>query len=149
MRETSRAAGDSASPPHPADIVRALVDAINRQDWTAVETLVDPAFVRHSDAAGEPGVRSCADLVRFLQQELIAFPDAHEAIEAMICEGELVAVRHRFTGTQSGPLGPWPPSHRQANARYLAMYRIVDGRVRESWAEWDSLSMLRQLGHIV
>jgi limonene-1,2-epoxide hydrolase len=42
-------------------VVRAFVDAINAQDWKALERVVAPDFVRHSCAA--PGVRSREDLV--------------------------------------------------------------------------------------
>lgn len=32
-------------------------------------------------------------------------------------------------------------------AEYIAIYRIADGVIVESWAEWDNLSGLIQLGH--
>jgi predicted ester cyclase len=33
-------------------------------------------------------------------------------------------------------------------SKYIAIYRIADGRIAEAWAEWDNLSGLAQLGHI-
>lgn len=36
----------------PRDVVVAFVAAVNEQDWSVVEALVAPGFVRHSDAAG-------------------------------------------------------------------------------------------------
>ena len=129
-------------------VVRALVDAVNQHDLDRVAGLVAEGFVRHSAAAGQPGVRSRDDLLCFLRAEREAFPDAAETIEDILAEGDRVAVRHRFTGTQLGPLGGRPPLGRRMTAGYLAIYRLADGQVVEAWAEWDNLDGLVQLGHL-
>lgn len=130
------------------ELVRRFVAAVNACDWPRLRELVAPSFVRHSAAAGEPGVRTRDDLVRFLEQEFVTFPDARESIEDIFASGDRVAVRHRFEGTQHGALGTYPPSGRRLRAEYLAIYRIEDGRIAEAWAEWDTLASLRQLGHV-
>jgi predicted ester cyclase/catechol 2,3-dioxygenase-like lactoylglutathione lyase family enzyme len=141
-------AGPSAARERLAAVVRSFVDAINRQDWDALSEVVAPTFVRHSAAAGEPGVRSRGDLVRFLQQEFAAFPDGRETIDDLVVEGDRVAARHTFTGTQLGPLGPYPPTRRSMRAQYLAIYRIEGPWIAEAWAEWDTRAGLAQLGHL-
>lgn len=127
--------------------VHAFVAAINAQDWRRLGELVAPDFVRHSYAAGTPEVRRSADLQRFLQSELATFPDACETILDLIAEGDRVAARQRFEGTQHGAMGPYPASGRQLVAEYIAIYRVRAGRVVEAWAEWDTLSGLAQLRH--
>ena len=129
-------------------VVRALVDAVNAHDLDRVAELVAEGFVRHSAAAGRPGVRSRDDLLSFLRAEREAFPDGAETIEDIVAEGDRVAVRHRFTGTQLGPLGRRPPLGRRMTADYLAIYRVAGGQVVEAWAEWDNLDGLVQLGHL-
>lgn len=126
-------------------LVRAFVDAVNDHDWPRVEAIVAPGFRRHSDAGGT--LHSRAQLVAFLEDEYRTFPDASEHLEAVIAEGDLVAARHLFTGTQHGPLGGHPPTGRRMRARYLAMYRVAGDRIVEAWAEWDNLAGLAQLGH--
>lgn len=126
---------------------RAFVAAINSKDWPALRQLVAPAFTRHSVAAGSPALRSVDDLVSFLEREYATFPDASETIDDIIAEGSRVAARHRFRGTQTGPMGPYPPSGRVLDATYLAIYRLENGVIAEGWAEWDTLAGLRQLGH--
>lgn len=128
-------------------VVRAFVAAINAQDWDRLEALVTPDFKRHSYAAGPPPVRSRDALKAFLQQEFETFPDAHEQIEDLVAEGDRVAARHRFEGTQQGPMGPYPPSGKRMVSEYLAIYRLEGGRIAEAWAEWDTLTGLQQLGH--
>lgn len=137
--------------PTPTDankaLVRAFVAAVNAQDWARLTELVDPTFVRHSFAAGPPGVQSAQDLIAFLKQEYLTFPDAKEELLDLVAEGEKVAARHLFSGTQSGAMGPYPATGKRMTATYLAIYRVRAGRLFEAWAEWDNLAGLRQLGH--
>lgn len=129
-------------------VVRAFVNAINEQNWAALQALVASDFVRHSAAAGQPGVRSLEQFMDYLRHEYEVFPDAHETLMDLFAEGDRVAARHQFCGTQEGAMGEYPASGRQLRADYLAIYRIEHGRVAEAWAEWDNLSGLRQLGHL-
>jgi steroid delta-isomerase-like uncharacterized protein len=128
-------------------LVRSFVDAINAQDWPRVIGSVASDFTRHSTAAGEPAVRSSKDLVAFLQAEFATFPDATETLLDLVAEGDKVAARHRFRGTQLGPMGSFPPSGKVLDANYIAIYRIENSRIAEAWAEWDNLAGLKQLGH--
>jgi len=131
----------------PREIVEAFVRAVNAQDWVALENLVTPGFVRNSAEAGPPALSGRDALMDFLRHEFRAFPDAVETIEDVLCDGDKVAVRHRFSGTQTGPLGDLPASGQRATAEYIAIYRIEDGAIAEAWVAWDNLSVLRQLGH--
>ncbi len=128
-------------------LVHDFVDAINRQEWAALDRIVSPTFVRHSVAAGSQRVESRDDLKRFLQAEYITFPDAYESLIDLFAEGDRVAARHRFTGTQRGAMGPYPPSNRSMQSDYIAIYRVENGQIAEAWVEWDNLSGLAQLGH--
>ena len=127
-------------------IVLAFVDAVNAQDWDALDGLVAPGFVRHSAAAGDSGVGSLDDLKWFLRNEYLTFPDARETIEDLVAEGDRVAARHLLTGTQTGPFGDHPASGRPVRVPYLAVYRLEAGRLVEAWAEWDNLAALAQMG---
>ena len=128
-------------------VVRAFVEAVNAQDWPRVIDLLAPDFTRHSAAAGESEVLSAKDLVAFLLVEFATFPDAKETLLDLVAEGDKVAARHHFCGTQLGPMGPFPPSGKVLSSNYLAIYRIEDDRIAEAWAEWDNLAALKQLGH--
>ncbi len=132
----------------PKQTVQAFIDAINSQDWSKLDSLVATNFVRHSFAAGDPPVRSRSDLVMFLRREFEIFPDAQEIILDIFAEGEKVAVRHHFSGTQRGAMDLYPATGKIMNAEYIAIYRVRNGQLIEAWAEWDNLAGLRQLGHL-
>lgn len=82
-----------------------------------------------------------------LRDEFAIFPDGLETIDDILAEGDKVAVRHGFRGTQHGRMGPYPPSGKLMTADYMAIYRVAGGLIVEAWAEWDNLSGLVQLGH--
>jgi len=129
-------------------VVRAFVEAVNRKDWEHVAKLLAPDFTRHSYAAGSPQVCSRDELLNFFRAEFETFPDAREEVADILAEGDRVAVRHSFRGTQAGPMGPYPPSGRVLSSDYLAFYRLENEVIVEAWAEWDNQAGLEQLGHI-
>jgi len=53
-----------------------------------------------------------------------------------------------YSGTQQGPMGPFPPTGKRVEGPFLSFLRIEDGKIAEMWVEWDNLSMLTQLGHL-
>lgn len=120
---------------HPMDleankqVVRIFAQAINARDWQRLDAVVHPDFVRHSHSA--PPVRGREALKDYLRREFVIFPDGCETIEDLVAEGDKVAVRHGFCGTQRGAMGPYPPSGKVMTADYLAIYRIADGRILE------------------
>ena len=133
---------------HNKAVVRAFVEAVNRQNWQRLDELLAPDFVRHSSTFGQPQIRSREQLRDFLAGEAGTFPDAHETIHFLVAEGDMVAVHSGFRGTQRGPMGPFPASGKTLAADFISIYRVVDGRIAEAWVEWDCLSGLIQLGHL-
>ena len=79
-----------------------------------------------------------------------AMPDFSCQIEHVIAEGDLVVLYARFTGTQTATFAfagrTLPPSNRTMDVPETFMARIADGKIIESWATWDRLTLLEQLG---
>ncbi len=128
-------------------IIRAFVDAINAQNLDMLDNLVSIDFVRHSFSAGEPEVKCRGDLIQFLRTQFKIFPKAKENLLDLVAEGNKVAARHRFRGTQIGAMGPYPASGRDIDIEFIAIYRLEDGVIVEAWVEWDNYTSLKQLGH--
>ena len=128
-------------------VVRAFIEAINAKDWSKLDEFVAAGVVRHSQPSGQPQVRCRDDLKEFLRREAETFPDAHERIQFLVAEGDKVAARLAFRGTQLGPMGPFPASGNTLSADFTCIFRLAGGRIAEVWAEWDTLNALMQLGH--
>ena len=130
------------------ELVRHFVEAVNTRDREALARVVTPDVVRHSPAT--PGIRveSVDDLWAFLEQDVAAIPDSVVTLEALVAEGDLVAVWATYAGTQAGPMGPFPPTDRRASTEFSGILRIRDGRIAEIRVVWDNVHMLTQLGHM-
>ena len=127
-------------------LIRAFVEAINAEDWSRLRSLVDERFARI--ALRLENRRSIGRGFSCLSPRGVRhLPRRPETLLDLVAEGDKVAARHQFRGTQFGPMGPYAASGRVLVANYLAIYRIENERIVEAWAEWDNLAGLRQLGH--
>jgi predicted ester cyclase len=88
-----------------------------------------------------------AERIRELRRE---FSDLQITIPDMVAEGDTVAIRMTFSGTQAAPLDAWgsPNTGRSMDRGVWAFHRIACGRIAEGWVLPDNLTMLRQLGII-
>jgi steroid delta-isomerase-like uncharacterized protein len=77
-----------------------------------------------------------------------AFPDLNFTIEQQLGDGDLVATRWSARGTQDGELMGIPASGKQATVTGITIDRFEDGRIAESWTNWDTLGLLQQIGAI-
>jgi predicted ester cyclase len=78
---------------------------------------------------------------------LAQFPDLQMRIEAMVAEGDTVAVRVSSEGTNLGPLnGVVPPTGKRFVARQSHWFRVEGGRLAEHWATREDLVTMLQLG---
>ena len=71
-------------------------------------------------------------------------------VEALVAEGDTVAVRMTWSGTQRDPLGAFdaPVTGRQMEQENWAFARVACGKIAEVWVLPDNLTMLRELGII-
>ena len=69
------------------------------------------------------------------------------SIDLIFGNSEYVALRAIYSGTQTGKVGPFPPSGRRVELPYLGILKITDDKISEMWVEWDNVFMLTQLGH--
>jgi len=145
--ENIRLAGGISMSETNKTVIRSFVSAVNAHNWDNLRILLVPHFIRHSNAGGTPEVRSAEELITYLKNEYVTFPDAEETLLDLVAEGDSVAARSRFRGTQMGSIGSYPPSGKVLSATCLAIYRLERGRIAEAWAEWDNLYGLQQLGH--
>jgi steroid delta-isomerase-like uncharacterized protein len=128
------------------EIVRSFADAGNRNDLEAFDALLAPDFIRHCEATPEVTVTSCEDFKEFYRETARTFPDQQMTLESLVAEGDRVAFWGTFSGTQEGPMGPFPPTGKRLESEIGGMFRIEASRIAELWVTWDNLSGLMQLG---
>jgi predicted ester cyclase len=68
--------------------------------------------------------------------------------EAMVAEGDKVAVRFTVRGTHRGEFMGIAPTGKEVVVQGMDINRMANGKIVERWGIADSLSMLQQLGVI-
>ncbi|MEU5774739.1 ester cyclase [Streptomyces venezuelae] len=130
------------------DTFSRLHAAMNSRDKEAVDHAVDEFFapdVRIGTPAptGTAGKQAMKDVWGRL---LRAFPDLHVAVQDVIAEGDKVVCRNTVTGTHQGPYLGVAATGKSVSYEEIVIARFVDGRVAETWAVVDVLSVMRQIG---
>lgn len=128
------------------DVVRRFIDEVwNDGNLEAIDEVIAESHVDHDPAnAGAPGGRE--GVRAFVETYRTAFPDSHIELGEMIAEGDLVAAPWRATGTHSGELMGIPASGKPIEVTGIGIDRVVDGKIVESWANWDALGLMGQIG---
>ncbi len=120
-----------------------------RRSWEVVDNLDILDEVYASDLVWhEPDqdVRGLEEAKRFVGMYKTAFPDLHATVEDAIAEGDKVAYRWTFRGTQQGELMGIPPTGNEALVSGTITSRLSGGRIEEEWNNFDQLGLLQQLG---
>lgn len=125
------------------DLVRGLIDAINRKDYAALPDLIDPEYVYR--APGEE-LRGVAGLEGLLTSYHQGFPDLELVIEDMFGDEERVATAFTFTGTHLGELMGVPATGKRVSVHGTIHSRVDGGRIVEEWELLDLATMYQQLG---
>lgn len=128
-------------------VARAMTEAINSRDLAALDAFVSANVVRHSAATPGLVVTNLSEFRAFLETDIAAIPDSVQKIDIIFGSGDFVAIRAKYIGTQTGPMGAFPPSGNKLELTYIGILRFEEGKVAEIWVEWDNLDALTQLGH--
>jgi predicted ester cyclase len=123
----------------------------NQQNLDVAEELMAAEYLEHAVAPfgqAEPGRVNGPTAMRQTAGWLLGqFPDLRMTIEAMVAEGDTVAVRVLSEGTNLGPLnGVVPPTGKRFSARQSHWFRVEGGKLAEHWATREDLVAMLQLG---
>ena len=129
-------------------VVRRFIEEVwNSGNLDVIDELIAENHVDHDPAqAGGPGGRQ--GVRAFVEMYRSAYPDTRIELGELIAEGDFVAGPWTATGTHQGELMGIAPTGRSIKITGMGMDRVRDGRIVESWGNYDSLGMLAQLGAI-
>ena len=123
---------------------RLTEEAFNQGNYGVIDELVAPTFVNHDPATGDTkGPQGTRELIEGYRS---AFPDIEIRIEEQVAEGDLVVTRWTGTGTHKGELMGVAPTGKGTTVTGVTIDKIKDGQIVESWNNWDTLGLMRQLG---
>lgn len=128
------------------DLVRRFYAGLDRHDFGVYEELCTPDFRSHFPGTSASQTRE--ERERISRDFYEAFPDLLHTIEDLVAEGGRVAARISVTGTNTGSFQGRKPIGRRVRFSAMRFYTVVDGRLAEEWAEFDSLGLFNQLGGV-
>lgn len=127
------------------ELVRRSFSLISDKDMEGFQQLLDDDYVLH-DQDDEHDVRGRREAVEYLRQYLDAFPDLRFEIDEIIADGDKVATRWSGRGTHEGTLLGIEPTKRTVTVHGMQIDTVRDGRIVETWQNWDAIGMFQQLG---
>jgi steroid delta-isomerase-like uncharacterized protein len=131
-----------------ANARRIVDEAWNQRRLDVLDEVLSPDFVNH-DPADPEDVRGIDAIKERVRGYHTAMPDLVVTIEEAFASGDLVATRWNARGTNEGELAGMPATHKQMNITGMSIDRFdADGKLRETWDQWDNLGFMTQLGLI-
>jgi Predicted ester cyclase len=128
---------------------RIFEDVWNRKNLNAIDDLMSAGYVHHD--AGAIAANGPEGYKQFVKSYMSAFPDAHFTIHDEFTlgrneDGQDEITRWTVAGTHQGELAGIPPTGRRFSVTGISIARIVNGKITESWNNWDTLGLMQQLG---
>ena len=124
-------------------ILQLFGEAMNGRNLALIDNLIAPGFINHGIPDAKPGPEGFKATI---QQFFDAFPDMGIDVEQIIAEGDLVATRGYWTGTNKGSFMGMPPTNRKVRVDYADFWKIENDQCIENWVQMDIASVMQQLG---
>jgi steroid delta-isomerase-like uncharacterized protein len=128
-----------------AIVRRSIEELWTKGNLPAADELFTESYIHHDPSTPDFGGGPEGEKKRVMFYRT-AFPDLQFIIEQMIGENETVTCRWSSTGTHRGPLNVIAPSGKKVSVSGMTFCRLAGGKIVEAWVNWDTLSLLQQLG---
>ena len=129
------------------DTVRRIFELVSANDIEATRELYDENCVLH-DQNEATVIRGVDQQLAFLSQYTTAFPGMKIEVVEQISEGDIVATRWIARGKHEGELAGIEPTGRDVTVSGIEFDRVRNGRIVETWQNWDALGMFQQIGQM-
>jgi predicted ester cyclase len=132
------------------DEAKEIIRRWNNEGWSGgkyelAHEIISPNMVVHG-AGGQTVGMGPEGLIDLIKTWRTAFPDGRMEIDELIVEGDTVAIRNTWYGTQQAEFYGVPPSGKPVAVTSVGIDRVQDGKVTEGWGELDMVGMMQQMG---
>lgn len=126
------------------EVVRGMHEAFNMRALDRAVEYVAPALVRHDLTGAYPGV-DAANLGDFAAELIKGAPDLQVIEHDVVAGGDRVAARVTMEGTHEGLLFGQEATGRRFTVNEMAIYRLEDGKIAETWQLVDIAGFMKQI----
>jgi steroid delta-isomerase-like uncharacterized protein len=125
-------------------LIRSFYEEVfNKHQSAAADRFVATDFIEHNPRLPHDGL---AGIKQFVTKVFAAFSDYHGEIQNIVAEGDKVAVRIQWTGTNDGPFDGRPATGNKLVFSTSNFYRIENGKIAERWDVVETLAYAVALG---
>ena len=129
-------------------IARRLYEEVwNKRRLGFVDELISPSHALNDPLASDSQVGPKLYKQRVVELTT-SFPDLRFTIEDMIAEKGKVVVCWTISGTHKGEFTDIPATGKKVSLEGITIHHITSGKILDSYARWDALGLLRQLGDV-
>ena len=128
-------------------VSRWMDELFNKGNVSINDEILAPNYINHDPNLPEDN-RSRDGFKQFVSMVRAAFSDFQLNCLDQVAEGDRVATRFSMGGTHKGEFMGIAPTNQQSQITGISIERIEDGKVVETWVNWDAMGMMQQLGVI-
>jgi steroid delta-isomerase-like uncharacterized protein len=127
-------------------LVRRGLELMEKRDWKNFTKLHTLDYISHSTFSPKP--QTLEETIQSFCDVIATFPDCSATIEDIIAEGDKVVIRELWRGTNKGDIEELgiTATRKEVTLPIISIFRIVDGRIAETWELFDMMSFMNQLG---
>jgi steroid delta-isomerase-like uncharacterized protein len=129
---------------------RALVRRIYEEVWNKRRLELLDELLSSSHALLAPNVSGSEVGPQAYRRQVLAFlkgfPDLQMTIEDIFGEDEKIVVEWTFSGTHDGKFLGIPATHKKVSVDGVTIHLVANGKVIDTFANWNALSLTKQLG---
>jgi len=122
-----------------ADLYRAYIACLNRQDWPSLGRFVHDDVVHNGRLFGLSGYRA------MLERDFREIPDLRFVIALLISDPPHIAARLQFDCAPVGTFLGLPVNGRRVSFCENVFYAFQDGKIRQVWSVIDKTAIEAQL----
>ncbi len=130
----------------PKDVIRQVFDEVwNKNDLSIVDEVYSQDYVAH--VAGAPrDIEGPEQFKQFVALHSVLTTNLAFSIEDQIAEDNRVATRWTSTAIPAAGLVSVPGDSQAVTVTGISIHRFADGKIVESWDNWDLLTIHQALG---
>jgi steroid delta-isomerase-like uncharacterized protein len=130
----------------PKEVIRRLY----KEFWNERKLEVADQLVSQSHGLTSPHISGAtvgpAAYKKQLAVFVAGFPDLRFTVEETISEKDKIAAIWTLSGTHKGEFLGIAPTNKRVSITGITIHEIADGKILDSQAMWDAISLFQQLG---
>ena len=127
------------------DLAKTIASLLWKGEYDEIETHLADDYVGHDPMVPE-GIGTVDEMREHFGTMYDAMDDVSYEVLDIVAEGDHVFHRGRLSGIQTGEMMGVPATNERLVLEDIIEWRFEGGKLAESWAQYDTVGMMQQLG---